>query len=138
MRSPQLVVFGPDDWVANQLQPLAEEYRWLLRPARRLNVAADLADDDRVTLLLLQTDPRSEEVAPLELLADLTVRRPEVVSLVISDTKLSEGERAAWTATVMGLGARYVLFPPLTRAVLEDALVGFVEALSDSQAGHHA
>jgi hypothetical protein len=41
---------------------------------------------------------------------------------------MPEEDRIAWTATVMDLGARMVLFPPLTRPVFEDIASGFMAA----------
>ena len=46
----------------------------------------------------------------------------------MSDVKLPDAERTAWTAALLDLGARYVLFPPLTRPVLEDVVSGLMTA----------
>jgi len=48
--------------------------------------------------------------------------------VAVADVKLPDAERAAWTAALLDLGARYVLFPPLTRPVLEDAVSGLMAA----------
>ena len=37
--------------------------------------------------------------------------------------------RAVWTATAFDLGARFVLFPPLTRPVLEELAGGLMSAV---------
>jgi hypothetical protein len=42
--------------------------------------------------------------------------------IAVSDAKLSDPDRAAWTALLFDLGARLVLFPPITGPVLEDAV----------------
>jgi hypothetical protein len=42
--------------------------------------------------------------------------------------KLSDADRIAWTAALIDLGARYVLFPPLTKPVLEDVISGLMAA----------
>ena len=53
---------------------------------------------------------------------------PDVAVVVLSDVKLADDDRAAWTAGVLDLGARYVLFPPLQRPVLEDLVGGLMTA----------
>ncbi|MBL8866514.1 MAG: hypothetical protein JNK93_13220 [Planctomycetia bacterium] len=50
---------------------------------------------------------------------------------------MNEADRAAWTATILDLGARFVLFPPLTRPVLED-LAGGLMGVQLERAGREA
>lgn len=126
MRLPLIVVCGPDDWVANQLAGLVAEHRWLVRGVRRPAAALELAREHRTTLMIVQADPTSDETASLALVAD--AHRVDTTTVVVSDIKLPESDRAAWTATAMDLGARLVLFPPLTRPVLEDAVGGLLAA----------
>lgn len=128
MRYPQVVVCASDDWTVNQLRPQAVEHRWLLRSVRQLAAARDLALEPRPTVLLVQADPAAERPDALRLVADIHRLRPDVATVVLSDVKLSEDDRAAWAAGVYDLGARYVLFPPLTRPVLEDLVGGLMAA----------
>ena len=128
MRYPQVVVCAFDDWTANQLRPQAAEHRWLLRSVRQLAAARDLALEPRPTVLLVQADPAAGKPDALRLVADVHRLRPDVAVVVLSDVKLGEDERAAWAAGVYDLGARFVLVPPLTRAVLEDLVGGLMAA----------
>lgn len=129
MRFPQLVVCAFDDWAANQLRDLAAEHRWVLRDARRPDAVAALLAESRPTVLVVQVDPAADKLGPLELVADVHRRHPDAAVVVLSDAKLSEDARAAWSAAVLDLGARYVLFPPLTKPVLEDLVSGLMEAV---------
>lgn len=129
MQFPQVVVCAFDDWMANQLRELVAEHRWLLRETRLPSAALELVRDSRPTVLLVQADPTSDKLDPLQLVADTHRRFPDVACVVLSDAKLPEDERAAWTAGVLDLGARFVLFPPLMRPVLEDLLSGLMGAM---------
>jgi hypothetical protein len=60
------------------------------------------------------------------LIAELHRVAPDAAVVAVSDEKLSEPDRAAWTAVLLDLGARYVLFPPLTQPVLEDLAGGLM------------
>lgn len=126
MRFPQLVVCAFDDWSANQLRDLAAEHRWILRDARRPAGVLDWLAEPRPTVLIVQADPASDQPGPLALVADAHHKHPDAAIVVLSDAKLSEDARAAWTAAVLDLGARYVLFPPLTRPLLEDLVSGLM------------
>lgn len=128
MRYPQLVVCAFDDWAANQLRDLAADYRWVLRDTRRPDAVSSFLAESRPTVLIVQVDPSAEKLGPLELVADVHHRHPDDAVVVLSDAKLSEESRAAWAAAVLDLGARFVLFPPLTRPVLEDLVSGLMTA----------
>jgi hypothetical protein len=128
MRYPQVIALGPDDWVANQLAELANDQRWLIRPARRPAAALELARDPRPTVLIAQADPTADDAGPLGLVADVHRLAPDVPAVVVSDVKLPEADRATWVAAALDLGARAVLFPPLTRPVLEDVVGGLMAA----------
>ena len=137
MRFPQLVVCAFDDWTANQFRDLAAEHRWVLRDARRPDAALGLLAEPRPTVLVVQADPAADKFDPLALVADAHHRHPDAAVVVLSDAKLSEDARAAWTAAVLDLGARYVLFPPLTKPVLEDLVSGLM-ATAVRRAGRDA
>lgn len=128
MKHPQLVVFAFDDWLAKQLRELATESRWLLREVRQPGACLALLRDGRPTVLFAQLDPHADTAAPLALVADAHRLTPDAAAVVVSDVKLGEADRAAWTAAALGLGARYVLFPPLSRPVLEDVASGLMAA----------
>jgi len=123
-KRPQLVLFDSDGSVGRHLADLAAENRWLVRPAKTLAAARELARDRRPTVAFLTFSPADPEVVGL--VAELHHSAPDAVVVAVSDEKLSEPDRAAWTAELMDLGARYVLFPPLTKPVLEDLASGLM------------
>jgi hypothetical protein len=129
MRLPQIMVWEADGWMARQLRELVAENRWLLRSvrsARRLRQL--LSAGGCCAVCLLQFEPWSERREPIEMLAEMHLRWPDVPVVAVSDVKLPEAERAAWIAALFDLGARYVLFPPLTKPVLEDVVSGLMLA----------
>src|SRR5205085_3844863 len=115
--------------LGKQLRELAAESRWLVREVRQPAAALALLGDGRPTVLVAQADPHDEKAAALALVADAHRRCPDAAAVVVSDVKLSEADRVAWTAAALDLGARYVLFPPLARPVLEDVVSGLMAAV---------
>lgn len=130
MKHPVVVVCAFDDWVANQLRELAAEHKWLLREVRLPAAALDLVRDPRPAVLVVQADPTADATGPLGLVADAHRLCPDVPAVVVSDAKLGDDDRAAWTAAALDLGARFVLFPPLTRPVVEDLVSGLMAAVA--------
>jgi len=123
-KRPQLVLLDPDGTVGRHLADTAAEHRWLVRPAKTLAAAREWAIDRRPTVAFLTFSPA--DPAAVELVADLHRAAPDTAVVAVSDEKLTEPDRAAWTAVLMDLGARYVLFPPLTKPVLEDLASGLM------------
>ena len=66
--------------------------------------------------------------ARLELIAVVRRLEPDTPVVAVADVKLPDAERAAWAAALFDLGARFVLFPPLTKPVLEDVASGLMAA----------
>ena len=128
MKHPQVIVLDADGWLAKQLRELAAESRWLVRPARTADAALSLARGRSPAVLLVQFEPGEDKPAPLGLIADVHRLAPEVPVVAVADAKMPDAERAAWTAALLDLGARYVLFPPLTKSVLEDVVSGLMTA----------
>ncbi len=128
MRSPQLVVIESDGWIAKQLGELAGESRWLVREPRRFTDALALAREPRPAVLFLTVDPGRESADAFAFLADVHRLCPDVPVVAVSEAKPAEDERAAWAALALDLGARYALFPPLSRPVLEDLASGLMAA----------
>jgi hypothetical protein len=138
MRYPQIVIFGFDDWLGKQLVPFADEHRWLVKETRQTGATLTLLREPRPTVLFVQFDPHAANLADaLQFLIDVHTKHPAVATVVVSDVKLNEEDRANWTATALDLGARYVLFPPLTRPVLEDLAGGLMTAILE-RAGREA
>jgi hypothetical protein len=127
MRSPQIIVLEPDGWLAKQLRELAAESRWLVQSARSVDTALSLSRR-RPAVLLLQFEPVEDKPEPLQLVADVHRLAPDTPVVAVADVKLPDAERAAWAAALLDLGARYVLFPPLTKPVLEDVVSGLMAA----------
>ncbi|HVL12868.1 MAG TPA: hypothetical protein VM529_09895 [Gemmata sp.] len=128
MKHPQVIVLDADGWVAKQLRELAEEGRWLVRTVRGADAALALARERCASVLLVQVELADEPAARPALVAEVCRVCPEVPVVALADAKLPDAERAAWTAALLDLGARYVLFPPITRPVLEDVVSGLMSA----------
>jgi len=127
MRYPQVIVLEHDGWLAKQLRELAGESRWLVQSARTVDAASSLAAR-QPTVLLAQFEPGADKPAPLKLVADVYRTAPDTPVVAVADVKLPDAERAAWTAALFDLGARFVLWPPLTKPVLEDVVSGLMNA----------
>jgi hypothetical protein len=128
MKHPQVIVLDADGWLAKQLRELAAESRWLVRPARTADTALSLARGRSPAVLVVQFEPGEDKPAALALVADAHRLAPGVPVVAVADAKMPDAERAAWTAALLDLGARYVLFPPLTKSVLEDVVSGLMTA----------
>ena len=128
MRAPQVIVLESDGWLAKQLRELAGESRWLVQSTRSIDTALSLVRQRQPVVLLVQVELAENKPAPLGLIADIHRLTPDVPVVAVSDVKLPDAERTAWTAALLDLGARYVLFPPLTKPVLEDVVSGLMTA----------
>jgi hypothetical protein len=128
MRYPQIVTLEPDGWVAEHLREVAGENRWLVHQPRKVDAALSLVRGGRPTVLFVRVDPGEEKPEAVALIATAHRLAPDVPVVAVSDAKLSDADRAAWAAVLLDLGARYVLFPPLSRPVLEDVTSGLMAA----------
>ena len=126
MRAPQVVIVEYDGWIARHLGDLAAESAWLIRNVRNPDSAMQLVRKCRPCVLIVQVEPADDKPAPLGLIADVGRTSPDVPVVAVSDVKLNDADRVAWTAALFDLGARYVLFPPLTKPVLEDLASGLM------------
>lgn len=128
MRAPQIVVLEADGWLVRQMTDFANEHAWLLRGTRSTDNVMSLVGDRRPSVLVIQVEPAEEKLAAFELIATINRDCSDVPVLAVSDVKMNDADRVAWTATLFDLGARYVLFPPITRPILEDSLSGLMTA----------
>lgn len=135
MHAPQVVVLEADGWIARHLKDIAAEGAWLVRGSRNADDALQMASERRPCVLIVQAELGEDKPASLRLLAEARRACPDVPVVVASDVKLSEDDRAAWTAALFDLGARYALFPPLTQPVLEDVVSGLMAAAVRRVAG---
>lgn len=123
---PQLVIHDPDDWLARQLADLAAESRWVVRLPKTAKATLGFLHPSRPTLLFTRIDPHEDSGDSCKLVADANRLAPDATIVGVSDVKLPDADRLAWTAVLFDLGCRYVLFPPLTKPVLEDVASGLM------------
>ena len=128
MTHPQVVILGFDDWLAKQLQEQATAAAWVLRDLRQVAACHAQLAEARPTVFVVQIDFQESTTALLALIAGVHASAPDVAILVVGDVKLPEDDRIAWTLAAFDLGARFVLFPPLARPILEDLVGGLMEA----------
>ena len=127
MKAPLLLIRAPDDWLATQLRDWAADRKWVVRAANHWGAFAAAVAPRRPCVAFLQAELSSDAWAVA--LADLHRRHPDAAAVVVSDTKLSDDLRASVAAAAVDLGARFALFPPLTRQGLEDVASGLAEVV---------
>lgn len=128
MRHPQVVVYANEEWLPNHLIGVTADRHWLLRVARLSSAVRALLEPARPAVLLLQLDPTGEVNDTLTLLQDAYRQQPDAACVVVSEKKLPESEQAGWSSLCYDLGARFVLFPPFTRAILEELVTHLMTA----------
>jgi len=131
VKAPQLVLFATEDWLGNQLREVAAGHRWLVRESRQLGAFAAQFEDRRPSIAIVPFDPGGVRTDVAEVLARLASDHPEVAIVAVGESKIPEHHLPDWTAALLDLGCRWVLFPPLTRTVLEDLLSGLMDALTE-------
>jgi len=122
---PQILIFAFDEWLGNQLREAAAERRWVLREVRQIGAFLTAVAEVRPRVAVVQLE-RVEAGEIYAAIVELRRNQPETPIVFVSDTKVPDGEKADWAARWFDLGARFVMFPPLTRAILEDAVVGLM------------
>lgn len=126
MRYPQLVIHDSDGWLARQLADLASESRWLVREPKSSEATLALVRDPRPSVAFIRVEPQDEAIDSFALIAELHRACPDAAVVAVSDTKLPDADRIAWTGVLFDLGAAFVLFPPLSKSVLEDVASGLM------------
>lgn len=127
MKSPRVVVWAFDDWLAAQLREAVGERRWVLQSVRTHAEWATATATRGPCVAVVQVDPTTDTDKELSAVVELHWANPDADVVVVCDAKLNDDDRPPWTAAALDLGARLVLYPPLTRAVLEDAVLGLME-----------
>lgn len=128
MPLPHLILFEPDGLAGRLLAPLAADRRWRVRTPRTPAAALGYARDHRRPgVLVVRFDPADADAAA-GLVGDVHRACPDVPVIAASDDKMADADRAAWTATLFDLGARAVLFPPLSRPALEEVVTALMGA----------
>jgi len=135
VKYPLVVMCTLDAALPDMLRGFLRDHRWLLAELRDPHAIAARLALPRPTVVFWQFDPTADAPVPLRLVGELARRHPDAALVVVSDAKLPLEERPAWTATVLDLGAKYVLFPPFTRLVLEDLAGGLMAAAVERLTG---
>ncbi len=127
MNYPQLVIYENDGWLASQVKELAREHAWLVREPRDPEACLALLRETRPSVLLLKLERRLMD--EFGVLAMVQQRVPDCPVAVFSDAKFEgASQRAVLAALAYDLGARCVMFPPLTRTLVEDLAAGLMAA----------
>ena len=130
MKAPQVVLFATDDWLGNQVREVAADHRWLFRESHQLGAFAKQFEERRPSLAVVSFDAGALRPELAETIASLAAEHPELAIVAVSEAKITEDHRPAWTAALLDLGCRWVLYPPLTPAALGDVLGGCIAALA--------
>jgi hypothetical protein len=127
MKYPRVVVWAFDGWLETQLGESVAERKWLLQSVHTHAEWVKATGTGGPCVAVVQADPTGESEKPLAAVGELHRHDPAVDVVVVCDVKLNDEDRPPWTAAALDLGARLVLYPPLTKTVLEDAVVGLME-----------
>jgi DNA-binding response OmpR family regulator len=121
MRSPQLIVYETDRWIADLLRGTAEMWQWTLRELRDEDAFLRAVRQGGPSIVVVEVSHNLDHDLPLieryrsqspqaALIAVLGVSQPELLGLV-------------WD-----LGATYVLAPPTPRDSLLTLVLGLMES----------
>lgn len=127
MKFPRVVVWAFDDWLATQLREAVAERKWVLQSVRTHAEWAKAIGTRGPCVAVVQADPTGESEKQLAEVGELHRTNTDADVVVVCDVKLNDEDRPPWTVTALDLGARLVLYPPLTQTVLDDAVVGLME-----------
>jgi DNA-binding NtrC family response regulator len=119
VRHPQLLIFDGDQRLTSLLEPVAEAGRWRVRKPRDLAECVETLPAGGPSVLVLRLGRDLEtELAMLERVHYLF---PDTATVVVG-----EADQAALAGLAWDLGARFVLFPPLSRELLPDVVAGLM------------
>ena len=124
MKYPQLIVYETDGALANLLKKLAIDQGWLLRETRSEKTLLEQLADPRVSIVFLKLE--RDLAAGLDLLAKISTEFPDCPCVVVTDVKIESKQREKFSTMVYDLGAKYLIFPPLTQPIAEDLANGFM------------
>jgi hypothetical protein len=121
MRRAQLLVYEADGRLADLLRDGAARHGWWLRELRHEASLRDILRPGEGTVLVLKVGRDLE--AEMGLLEEVGWDFPAVDVVLVGDVENSALANLAWD-----LGARFVLFPPLPRALLPEIVAGLLGA----------
>ncbi len=124
MKYPQLIIYETDGAMAKLLGKLASDQGWMMRESRSNESLLNLLKEQRVSIVFLKFE--RDLVSGLELLSQITTQFPDCPVVVVSDVKADSHQRENLSCLVFDLGARYIVFPPLTQPVAEDLANGLM------------
>ena len=120
MRSPQIVVYEAERWIAELLRGTAEVWQWPLRELRDEAAIVRALRQGGPSLLAFEVGADAER--DLSLFGRLTWLCPEATAIAVTQAAGAELVGLAWD-----LGADYVLAPPLPRDALLPVVLGLME-----------
>ncbi len=122
MQQPQVLVYGIEGRLAEQLHELGEQRRLWIREVKHLKACRSLLRTARPAVLVIRLGRDVEkELALLSHVHDLF---PETATVVLGDA-----DNAALAGLAWDLGASYVLLPPMPA----EALPGIIVTILSSQ-----
>jgi hypothetical protein len=124
MRSPQIVVYEAERWIAELLRGTAEVWQWPLRELRDEAAVVRALGRDGPSVLVFEVGGDVEQ--DLALLSRLTWLCPLARTVVVGGIGGAELAGLAWD-----LGADYVLTPPLPRDALLPVVLGLMETAKE-------
>ena len=127
MLHPQIVVHERDGRLAEQLRPLAEARRWVLREPRQAEPFWRTLQAGGPTVLVVKVGRPPD--ADLALIERVSWQLPDVATVAVGD--VDDAEVLAGLA--WDVGAAYALFPPLSRDLLPDVVADLMRrAVADA------
>jgi DNA-binding response OmpR family regulator len=122
MRFPQILIYETDGRLARMLEGTAGTHRWALRQPRRLESCLRLLRRGGPAIVIVKLENDLESA--LALVAQVTWRFPDAVSVIVGDNESPVLGELAWD-----LGASYVLLPPQPRELLLDVVASLMGAV---------
>ncbi|MGL6074785.1 MAG: hypothetical protein ACRC8S_11545 [Fimbriiglobus sp.] len=135
MRAPRVVMCSFDAILPDMLRPFVADQKWVFVELRKPEAILAQLVPDQPSVVFLQLDPEQASEVSWQLLVSCHQDWPDVPVVIISEAKLHDDDRPTWTATILGLGAKHVVFPPYTKLLLEDLAGGLMQATIERQTG---
>jgi hypothetical protein len=124
MRSPQIVVYESERWIAELLRGTSEVWQWPLRELRDADAILRALHSGGPSVLVVEIGRDVEH--DLALLGRLAWLCPDAATIAVSDVTIPVLAGLAWD-----LGADYVLAPPQPRDALLSVVLGLMETAGD-------
>src|SRR5262245_33042714 len=119
MHYPQVLVYEGDGRIAALLLPVVEDHTWLLREPRRLESCLQLLDRPGPGVLVIKAGRDLER--ELTLVERVAWLYPDAAVVFVGDAA-----HTGLAGLALDLGAAALLFPPQSRDLLADVVVGLM------------